>query len=136
MSKGKKYHSVSQELPVGLEQRILELIRAEERTALRKEIFLVSIGLLGSALAFFPLLQVARTGFVQSGFWELFSLLFSDVAAVTGYWQNFVFALLEALPAASMAALLVTFLVLWGSLQFLAHHIRLIIQPDVNRRGL
>ncbi len=53
---------------------------------------------LGALVALFPAWQELRLELVQSGFSQLFSLLFSDGGTLIALWKDFVFSLAESLP--------------------------------------
>lgn len=108
------------EPPAGLFDKIMFRIEKEKNfLTLRRRIIIFSIGLIGSAIAFIPAFAYARSGFVESGFYSFFSLIFSDTEIVLTYWENFLQSLLETLPAAGLAALLATVAVFLESLKML-----------------
>lgn len=101
------------EPPSGLLPKIMKRIRREERILLIKRTSVFSAMLIGSVIAFFPVSQMLVSDFSQSGFFSFLSLVFSDFSVVSSYWQTFIMALLQTLPALSLAlflAILVTFL--------------------------
>lgn len=108
------------EPPAGLFDKIMCRIEKEKNfLTLRRRIIIFSIGLIGSAITFIPAFAYARSGFVESGFYSFFSLIFSDTEIVLTYWENFLQSLLETLPAAGLAALLATVAVFLESLKML-----------------
>jgi len=85
--------------------------------------FLVFIGF---AAAFLQILRMAEAEFASSGFTEFAMLLFYDFGAVLAYWQNFVLALAEALPAISVAALMVTVFISLQSVKIISKDLKLV----------
>lgn len=82
---------------------ILQRLQKEQRLSIIKRAVLFFFVFIGSAVAIFPAFQITRAGLVESGFVQFFSLFFSDFKIVMTDWQNFIFALLESLPAISLA---------------------------------
>lgn len=101
------------ELPAGLFEKIIKRIHKEERLLVLRRVVLFSVTLAGSGVAFFPALNMLLSDFNQSGFLRFFSLTFTDFSTVMTYWKSFSMALLQTLPAISLAlflAVLLTFL--------------------------
>lgn len=116
----------SPEPPEGLFEQIMRRVHKEERLLAVKRMIVFSLGLIGSAIAFFPALQTMRGVFAESGFMEFFSLLFSDAGLVMTYWQNFIMTLLESLPVISLSIFLAVIFVFLESFKFLAMDIKFI----------
>ena len=118
-------HLQSPELPGGLLAKIIYRINEERRfLTIRRRIFLFSIGLVGSLVAFIPAFKMAKSGLIESGFTQFFSLLFSDAGIVIANWQSYSYSLLETLPVLGLMALLATVLVFLESLKLLSKDIR------------
>ncbi len=118
------------EPPEELFGKIMHRISKEQRLLrAKRRIIIFSIGLFGSLLAFIPTFHMLRTGIIESGFIEFFSLLFSDSWVVMTYWQNFILTLLESIPSLSIAAFLTTVFVFLGSLKYLMRNIKMILTP-------
>lgn len=105
---------------------ICHRITAEQKRIVRLHVLFFSIGLVSSFIAVVPVFRFMQTSMTQSGFFEFFSLLFSDVGLVTTYWQSFFLILLESLPAVSIAAFLATVCIFFGSLRFLTRDVKLL----------
>lgn len=108
----------------GLFGVILQHFQKEQRFLIIKRSLLFFFIFIVSAAAVVPSFQAARAGLVDSGFIQFFSLLFSDFKIVMTDWQNFIFALLESLPAANLAIFFITILVFLESLKFLLKNIK------------
>jgi hypothetical protein len=118
------------EPPAGLFDRIMRRIKDEQRLLIvRQRLIVFSIALLASLAALVPTFRTAQAGLTESGFITFFSLLLSDSGVVITYWQSFVLALLESLPAVSLALFLATIFVLLGSVKFLVQDIKTIFTP-------
>ncbi len=106
------------EPPDGLFEKIMSRIARERGfLTLKRRLVIFAFGIAGSAAAFIPIFKMAQAGFVESGFIQFFSLLFSDAETVIVYWRNFGLALLETLPVTSVALLLAAVLVFLESLK-------------------
>jgi hypothetical protein len=114
------------EPPDGLLRKTLDrLEKARERRAF-KRLVLLSLGLIASATALVPLGRMFYAEVSASGFWQFFSLIFSDFGAVTVVWQNFILTLLETLPVYSLAGILLVTFVFLELLKYLAVNLRII----------
>jgi len=120
----------SQEPPAELFDKIISRIEKEKRfAAVRRRIFIFSFGMIASLAASFFAFQAMRAAFIESGFIEFFSLIFSDSGVILAYWQNFLLTLMESLPVMSTAAMLGAILAFLGSLRYLAREIKIILTP-------
>lgn len=98
----------SPELPGGLFDKIVDRINAEHRlTIIKQKVAVFSIGLALSIAGFVPAIKMVQKGFVESGFADFWSLIFSDAGVVLSDWQNFMLALVEKLPIMGIVFLLV-----------------------------
>lgn len=106
--------------PARLCQKIMRRIEMEENLMIAKrKLVLFSMMLMASVVSLFPFFQMARTELMESGFTDYLSLLFSDFGEITRSWQSFGLALLESLPAMSLAACLLSLFIGFSSLKFL-----------------
>jgi hypothetical protein len=89
----------------GLYAAILEHIRLAHRRGARMRA--VALGMLSALCGalFVPILQYAAAEAYASGFYDYFSLVFSDRGFVLSHWHEFALSLAESLP--SLAILLV-----------------------------
>jgi len=89
------------EPPKGLETRVMARISGEEKRLARIKIWAFG----GSSIASFGLLLWAVIYLVksvrESGFWQYFSLVFSENGAIFAYWRELSLSLAESLPIAS-----------------------------------
>jgi len=106
-------------------EKIMLRIRAErKKMALKRKIIGFSFVLAVSFFGLIPAVKMAYSGFVGSGFVQLFSLVFSDTSTVISFWQNFVLSLLESLPTTGLMAAGIALFFLLGSLKFLSKNIK------------
>jgi hypothetical protein len=89
-----------------LESRIFHSITLEMRRRARRKILAVYACVDGSFVALvFVVFSYSRI-VIDSDFWNLIQLLFSDATVITSHWGSFAFSLLEAFPAFAIALLL------------------------------
>ncbi len=121
----KNFIDNSPEPPKDLFGKIMSRIHREQRLGMIKQrIVIFSVGALASLAAIFPAFQILKTELAANGFFTFSSLLFSDFAVVSAYWQNFALSLLEALPVMGLIAVLAAVLAFLGSLRFLTKDIK------------
>jgi hypothetical protein len=109
-----------------LYNKILLNINRKQRAFVRRRFFVFLFLFLGSMIALVPTIKLLYTDFLQSGFIQFFSLIFSDSQAISIYWKNFVLVLLESLPIISTIMFFGIIFVLLESLRFLSHDIKFI----------
>jgi len=114
------------ETPTGLLEKILKRIHREERLLVFRKIIIFSATLGLSLLCFVPSLKMLLSDFSQSGFFNFFSLMFSDYSSIATYWQSFAMILLESLPAVSLAIFLAILLTLLQSIKSLIKNVKII----------
>lgn len=115
----------SSEPPENLFGKIMQRINQERRlSVLKRKLAIVSFAATCSLAAFVPVFKMAQAEFSQSGFFQFFSLIFSDFGTIITQWQSFVFTLLESLPLVSITALLAVIFVFLLSLKILARNIQ------------
>ena len=110
----------------GLFEEIMGCIRKKELFYARCRMAALLLGFIGSTAVFLQILRMAEAEFASSGFTEFAMFLFYDFGAVLAYWQNFVLALAEALPAISVAALMVTVFISLQSVKIISKDLKLV----------
>lgn len=105
-----------QEIPAGLEEKILRKISLEKNWQAKKKLIFADALTLGSLGAFVFVLLNFWEGVFRSEFWSLLKLIFSDTASVAAFWKDFIFSLLETFPAAHFAIILTPIFLLMISL--------------------
>lgn len=96
--------------PDGLEERILRRIEVMEEKRLQNALLLTRIGRGISAAAFLAIGLTFGQNILASEFWQLASLLFTDASIVMNYFGEFIYSLLETLPALPIALILMPML--------------------------
>ena len=102
----------------GLERRILRKIELESEWQKKKKLALVDSGILLSLGALVFSVLNFWGAIIQSEFWSLISLAFSDAGTVLSFWKDYALSLLETLPVLEIAAILapifaILFLISW-----------------------
>lgn len=122
------------EPPAGLFDRIMCRIEKENKLlTLRRRIIIFSVSLIGSAIAFIPVFAYVRSGFIESGFFVFFSLIFSDTKIVLVYWQNFAQSLLETLPVMGLISFLAVVAVFLESLKMLVRDLKIFYNSKLRK---
>lgn len=97
----------------------------------RCRIIRIQFAFLGSAIftsfiALIPAFQYTIQEFYQSGFYQYFSLIFSDGGTLILYWQEFVLSLAESLPLLGITAVLGIIFVLLGLFKIAVQNARIL----------
>jgi len=92
--------------PSKLEVFILAKIERKRKKIMREKKALILAGLIGSAAAIVYTLSAFGQDILQSDFWSVVSLAFSDINIVIGNWNDYVLSLLETVPAVHLASIL------------------------------
>ncbi len=110
----------------GLFEEIMGCIRKKGLFYAKCRMTAFFLVLAGSAAAFLPVLRIVAAEAAESGFFEFTALVLSDSGAVLALWQNFLLALAEALPAASIAMLLVVALIFLQSFKIISKDLKFV----------
>lgn len=105
---------------VGLEKRILRKIALRNKLALRRKLAFIYAGFAASAGAFVWAIFTLGKAVLQSDFWTLAKLIFSDTGLVFKNWVDFAYSLLETLPIFGIISILIPIFALFmlGSAYF------------------
>ena len=104
--------------PAYLESAILRMIEAERERKIKNNLFLSYISMFVSAIAFISTSLFFGSAILQSEFWNIASLVRSDILTVAGNWKDFAYSLLETFPVINALAILVPLFVLFLSISF------------------
>jgi len=107
-----------------LEKIMLRIADEKRAMATSRRVAVFSLALILSFVGLIPALKAVYFGFVNSGFIQIFSLIFSDTAIVMSLWQNFTLSLLETLPINGILAVGVLMAVFSLSLKFLSNNLK------------
>jgi hypothetical protein len=91
----------------GLEGKILKAIALENSRKAAKKLMFARAGLVTSFGALVYTLFVFGRAFLQSDFWNLAKLAYSDTGIIAKNFSNFSVSLLETLPIVEISAMLV-----------------------------
>ncbi len=114
------------EPPSGLLQKVMDRLHKEERLYALRRVVLFSVVAVGSLVGLLPAFNNLAADFNQSGFWQFFSLAFSDFSIITEYWKSFLMMLLETLPVMSLALFLAVIATFLQSVRSLNKNVKLI----------
>jgi hypothetical protein len=81
-----------------LQGRILRVIAVKRMRSIRRNLMLVRVGFVASLGALAYTLAVFGKAFLNSDFWNLVKLAFSDTGVVGSHFGDFSLSLLETLP--------------------------------------
>ena len=112
------------EPPRGLAESIVARIMRERRRGAQMRIFFLAASACVSCAVFVPALQEAGREFSQSGFYQYFSLAFSDGSALFASWKEFSLLLAESLPLMGITLVLAALFVLLASIRLMARDMR------------
>jgi hypothetical protein len=104
--------------PAGLGNLILQKIDLERSKSLQRKIYLSYFGLGGSLAAMLYAILVFGKSFLNSEFWSMLSLAFSDIMVVAAHWNEFADSLMETFPVVNLIAILIPLFTLFLSLNF------------------
>lgn len=104
--------------PTVLAGFIFSSIEKEKAKKAKRQMVFSYLGFVGSfVLAIYVGTNFGQT-FLQSEFWTIFSLIFSDLFVVIGNWNSFGYSLLETFPVMHVTALLLPVFTLLISAKF------------------
>lgn len=90
----------------GLEKRILSAVLAVKNREMKRRLIVSYVGIVSSlGVLAYTSLTFGRT-LLESDFWNIVSLVFSDLTLAVNYWNDFLLSLLETVPALSVASVL------------------------------
>jgi hypothetical protein len=78
---------------------------------------------LASLAGLVPVLKILSNDLTRSGFYEYFSLIFSDTSSILSFWKEFTFSLSESLPVMSIIFTLSLLFVCFLSARYLIKQI-------------
>jgi hypothetical protein len=97
---------------------IWRVITKKERKMARLKLWAFILAGVVSLGGLVPALALLTRDFVQSGFYEYFSLIFSDSGSIFSYWKELVFSLAESLPTMSIILSLTLIFIFLLSLKY------------------
>lgn len=107
----------------GLAFSVFQTILAQDRRTARLKLWFLSFVLFVSSVGLIPTFQMLSSDLIHSGFYEYFSLIFSDGGVMFSYWKELSFSLAESLPIMSIVFTLSILFVCFLSLKYLIKQI-------------
>lgn len=111
-------------IPQDLVDTILLRVESAQKHRARMQVYIQGTIALLSCIGIFFAYRFAAAEFRSSGFYQYFSIIFSDRDVVTTYWREFAVLLAESLPILGSAAILGTIVILVGSVRGLTRNVR------------
>jgi hypothetical protein len=105
------FKNISQREPsTELKGFILRKIEIERAVQIRRKLMFSYVGIGSSFVAGVWAIVGLGSVLIKSEFWSILSLIFSDARVVAGYWNTYLYSLLETLPTISIALTLIPIL--------------------------
>lgn len=92
--------------PEKLAGAILSMIELESDKVIQRKLFLDRVGIAGSILFLLGTVYFFGQIIIESDFWRLASLAFTDLDIIARNWQGFGYSLMETLPVAHTTVIL------------------------------
>jgi hypothetical protein len=112
MNKKEIFETILIPVPSGLEEKILLRIREKERAKIKRGFIFGCAGALLGLASFVPTAVSLSAAAAKSGFFQTFSLLFSDSGTVMKFLSDFIYSLLDSVPFTETLVFLAVVLVL------------------------
>lgn len=119
----KIFQKARHESDPGLASGIWLTITMREKRMARYKLWAFALTGLASFEGLVPAFKILLGDFARSGFYEYFSLIFSNSGSILSYWKEFVFSLAESLPTMSIILTLSLVFILILSLKNLTKQI-------------
>ena len=113
-------HLAHTEVPRTLLGSIMLRITRERQSCARRRVVFLTFSALGACAALVPALRYVGQELSQSGFYEYFSLAFSDGEILLASWKEFALLLAESLPLMGITLVFVALFALFASLRYIA----------------
>ena len=106
-----------------LASTVWSAIIARDRRIIRFKLWIFSFMGFASLVGLVPVFKILLNDLAQSGFYEYFSLIFSDGGSMLAYWKELFLSLAESLPVFSIISTLSLFFIFFLSLKYLTKQI-------------
>ena len=106
-----------------LASTVWDAIIARNKRIIRFKLWIFSFMGFASLVGLVPVFKILLNDLAQSGFYEYFSLIFSDGGSMVTYWKELFFSLAESLPVFSIISTLSLFFIFFLSLKYLTKQI-------------
>ncbi len=115
--------------PENLYSTVILRIDSEKRKSAKRRLFYTSGAILISVVAFVEASASMLGSLARSGFYNYFSLIFSDGFALVSSWKEFVFSLVESFSVSEFIVLLSIVFVVLISVKILIKNYKIIYTP-------
>ncbi len=105
--------------PENLRDCVWSAIAARDKRMIRIKFWSFVAVTVASLSLLMPALKTLSTDISQSGFYDYFSLIFSNGGSVVTYWKELAFSLAESLPVGSIVFVLSLIFVFFLSLRYM-----------------
>ena len=112
------FRSIKYEIKSDLSENIWQTIVLRNKRITRIKLWAFSTTGLLSLIGLAPVLKMLSNDFIQSGFYDYFSLLFSSNGSLITYWKDFLLLLAESLPIMSIILSLTLIFIFFLSLRY------------------
>jgi hypothetical protein len=119
----KIFQKVKYESNINLAENVWQSVVLHDKCIVRVKLWAFSIIGFASLVGLMPAFKALSSDFVQSGFYEYFSLIFSDSGLILSYWKELFFSLAESLPTISIILTLSLLFICFLSLRYLMKQI-------------
>ena len=97
---------------------VLYTIFKKEKSSTRIKLWSLSFVLFLSTIGLIPAFEILLNNLAHSGFYEYFSLIFSDSKLIFSYWKELIFSIAQSLPVMSIVLSLSLIFVFFLSLKY------------------
>jgi hypothetical protein len=104
---------------IDLNDNIWCAIIAQNKKTVRIKLWFFSGAVFTSLVLLVPMSVVFSRNLANSGFYEYFSLMFSDMKSVTSLWREFGLLLADSLPIMNIVTLMILIFVFLWSLRYI-----------------
>ncbi len=115
----KIFKSAKYETATDLNKKVWNTIIIRNKRNIRIKFWTFASMGLASFIGLIPVVKILLTDLAQSGFYEYFSLIFSDSGTIFLYWKELILSLAESLPIMSVVYAFSLLFIVFLSLRYL-----------------
>jgi len=119
----KIFQKAKYEADTNLSETVWRAITVRGRRITQFKLWVFALAGFASLIGLVPAIKILSSDLAQSGFYEYFSLIFSDSGLMLSYWKEFIFSLAESLPTMSIIFTLSSVFVFFLSLRYIMKQI-------------
>lgn len=119
----KVFQKAKYEENASLAEDVWQTIARREKRRTRFKLWIFALAGIASFSGLVPAFKILFGDLAQSGFYEYFSLVFSDGASHLSYWKEFMFSIAQSLPTMSILLSLSLIFVFFLSLKYMMKQI-------------